>query len=35
MPAEAIFIPGNWFHHVEALERFNILVNYWCNASGA
>ena len=28
-PGDAIFIPRCWFHHVEALERFNILVNYW------
>lgn len=28
-PGDAIFIPRNWFHHVEALERFNVLVNYW------
>ena len=28
-PGDAIFIPHDWFHHVEALERFNILVNYW------
>jgi len=26
---DAIFIPCHWYHHVEALERFNILVNYW------
>ena len=26
---DAIFIPANWFHHVEALEPFNLLVNYW------
>jgi hypothetical protein len=31
-PGDAIFIPRNWFHHVEALDRFNILVNYWWNA---
>jgi len=31
-PGDAIFIPRNWFHHVEALERFNMLVNYWWNA---
>jgi hypothetical protein len=31
-PADAIFIPTDWFHHVEALERFNVLVNYWWNA---
>lgn len=35
LPGDAIFIPRNWFHHVEALERFNILVNYWWDASPA
>ncbi|MFL6736066.1 MAG: cupin-like domain-containing protein [Sphingomonas sp.] len=28
-PGDAIFIPRNWYHHVEALDRFNVLVNYW------
>lgn len=28
-PGDAVFIPRLWFHHVEALERFNMLVNYW------
>ena len=28
-PGDAIFIPYGWYHHVEALERFNMLVNYW------
>ena len=28
-PGDAVFIPRDWFHHVEALERFNVLVNYW------
>lgn len=28
-PGDAIFIPRDWFHHVEALEPFNVLVNYW------
>jgi hypothetical protein len=32
-PGDAIFIPRNWFHHVEALERFNVLVNYWWDAN--
>jgi len=32
-PGDAIFIPRNWFHHVEALERFNLLVNYWWDSS--
>ena len=28
-PGDAIFIPKDWYHHVEALEPFNMLVNYW------
>lgn len=32
-PSDAIFIPRDWFHHVEALDRFNVLVNYWWDAS--
>lgn len=28
-PGDAIFIPSMWWHHVAALERFNILVNHW------
>lgn len=28
-PGDAIFIPSMWWHHVEGLEAFNILVNYW------
>lgn len=32
-PGDAIFIPKDWFHHVESLERFNVLVNYWWDAS--
>lgn len=28
-PGDAIFIPSMWWHHVEALADFNILVNYW------
>lgn len=26
---DAIFIPSMWYHHVEGLESFNVLVNYW------
>jgi len=28
-PGDAIFIPSMWWHHVEAIEPFNVLVNYW------
>ncbi|HEY1607486.1 MAG TPA: cupin-like domain-containing protein [Allosphingosinicella sp.] len=28
-PGDAIYIPTMWWHNVEALDPFNILVNYW------
>jgi hypothetical protein len=32
-PGDALFIPSMWWHHVEALEGFNVLVNYWWRQS--
>lgn len=32
-PGDGIFIPSMWWHQVEALSTFNVLVNYWwCNS---
>ncbi len=28
-PGDALLIPSMWWHHIEALEAFNVLVNYW------
>jgi len=28
-PGDAMFIPVDWYHHVEALDSLNMLVNYW------
>lgn len=32
-PGDAIFVPSMWWHHVEALEPFNVLINYWWRQS--
>jgi hypothetical protein len=34
-PGDAIYIPPLWWHHVESLEPFNLLVNYWWPATAA
>jgi hypothetical protein len=28
-PGDGLFIPSMWWHHVESLSAFNVLVNYW------
>ncbi|NVJ96633.1 MAG: cupin-like domain-containing protein [Alphaproteobacteria bacterium] len=32
-PGDAIFIPSMWWHAVDGLEAFNVLVNYWWRQS--
>jgi len=32
-PGDALYIPYGWWHHVESLTPFNLLVNYWWNTA--
>jgi Cupin-like domain len=34
-PGDAVFIPSMWWHHVEGLDSFNALVNYWWSSMPA
>jgi Cupin-like domain len=34
-PGDALYIPYLWWHHVQSLESFNVLMNYWWNPPGA
>jgi hypothetical protein len=34
-PGDALYIPKLWWHRVEAVEPFNLLVNYWWDGFSA
>lgn len=34
-PGDLLFYPAMWWHHVEALGAFNVMMNYWWNTSPA
>ena len=32
-PGDVLFYPALWWHQVDALDRFNAMINYWWNTS--
>ncbi len=33
-PGDALYIPKYWWHHVQSLSAFNVLINYWWGNPG-
>jgi len=34
-PGDALFYPAMWWHQVDALDSFNVMINYWWNTTPA
>jgi len=34
-PGDALYIPKYWWHHVQSLTPFNVLINYWWGNSAS
>jgi hypothetical protein len=34
-PGDALFYPAMWWHQVDALDAFNVMINYWWNTAPA
>jgi hypothetical protein len=34
-PGDVLFYPALWWHHVEALDSFNAMINYWWHPAPA
>jgi hypothetical protein len=34
-PGDILFYPALWWHQVDALDRFNAMINYWWNSTPA
>ena len=35
LPGDALFIPYFWWHQIQALESFNVMVNFWWDETAA